>query len=121
MEHASKVHIILHLFRSKFDKPTSFIIDTLVGCDSLNWIDVITYTASNNTAIGVLALGANTTGSTNVAIGRKTMCTNTTGSNNTAVGTECMKLNTSGTQNAAFGKAAQLRDPSFKAKYKGSD
>ena len=42
-------------------------------------------TASNNTAVGYLALKDNTTGATNTAVGKDALLVNTTGSENVAV------------------------------------
>jgi hypothetical protein len=57
-----------------------------------------------NTALGVSALAANTTGgSQNVAVGWNALLTNTTGTNNTAVGMQSLKLTTTGSNNSAIG------------------
>lgn len=58
---------------------------------------------ASNTAFGVSALNANTTGANNTAIGSSAVITNTTGNNNTAVGFEALKLNTTGGSNVAMG------------------
>ena len=60
-------------------------------------------TASNNTAVGRVALTANTSGGSNTAIGDGALKTNTTAANNTAVGHEALSANTTGTPNTAVG------------------
>ena len=61
---------------------------------------------SVDTAIGVAALGANTTGHDNTAIGSYALSSNTTGSSNTANGRNTLFSNTTGSQNASYGYAA---------------
>jgi hypothetical protein len=57
-----------------------------------------------NTALGVSALSANTTGgSQNVAVGWNALLNNTTGTNNTAVGMQSLKATTTGSNNSAIG------------------
>ena len=61
---------------------------------------------SVDTAIGVAALGVNTTGHDNTAIGSYALSSNTTGSSNTANGRNTLFSNTTGSQNASYGYAA---------------
>jgi hypothetical protein len=57
-----------------------------------------------NTAIGISALAANTTGTYNTSIGESTLSTQTTANNNTAIGSAALAANTSGTPNTAIGR-----------------
>lgn len=59
--------------------------------------------ASNNTALGVSTLNANTTGSENTAIGKDALTANTWGSYNTAIGYQTLTSNTTGDANVALG------------------
>ncbi|MCR2745067.1 beta strand repeat-containing protein [Limnobacter parvus] len=63
-----------------------------------------------NTALGISALAANTTGYDNTATGNRTLFSNTTGSNNTATGAAAMYYNTSGGSNSAYGASALMRN-----------
>ena len=63
---------------------------------------------ATNTAFGINALKANTTGNNNTAIGDDALQANTTGSNNTAIGTNALQTN-NGSVNTAIGYLA-LRD-----------
>jgi hypothetical protein len=76
--------------------------NTAVGLTAL---DAIT-TGDINTAIGYDALTANTTGGHNTASGSEALSLNTTGAGNTASGSEALKLNTTGTYNTAIGSEA---------------
>lgn len=79
---------------------------TVIGGDALINTLVVglgTGSISNNTAIGVTSLNANTTGSLNTGLGAYTLLTNTTGTNNTAVGTSSLQLNLGGSHNTAVG------------------
>lgn len=60
----------------------------------------------SNTAIGINALAANTTGSNNLAIGREAMLSNTQGFYNIAIGQKSLRSVTSGFQNIALGSTA---------------
>jgi trimeric autotransporter adhesin len=60
----------------------------------------------SNTAIGLAALAANTTGYCNTAIGAKALFANTTGNRNTAGGVCALTANTTGTCNTAIGYKA---------------
>jgi hypothetical protein len=62
--------------------------------------------ADKNTAIGVGALQANTTGFRNTAIGEVALSSNTTGDYNTATGPSALYFNTTGNYNTANGIAA---------------
>jgi hypothetical protein len=57
-----------------------------------------------NTAVGVLALNANTTGYANTAVGTDALGANTTGNYNTVVGSYALNKNTTGTLNTAIGQ-----------------
>jgi hypothetical protein len=59
-----------------------------------------------NTAVGVDALAANTTGGGNTAVGYQTLDANTTGVQNAAFGTNALGANTTGTQNTGLGRSA---------------
>jgi len=61
---------------------------------------------ATNTAVGLNALVANTSGATNTAVGERALYSTTTGSNNTAVGYRTLNTNISGTDNTALGYAA---------------
>jgi len=61
---------------------------------------------ASNTALGSLALNANTTGSDNTASGVSALRDNTTGTNNTANGLNALILNTTGSNNTASGRSA---------------
>ena len=63
-------------------------------------------TSSFNTAVGELALGANTSSSTNTAMGYNAMKAITTGSGNTAFGAVSLALATTTGNNTAFGRGA---------------
>ena len=60
---------------------------------------------NTNTAIGVKALNANTTGYQNTAIGYQSLSSNTTGYGNTGIGYMPIKTNVSGFNNTAVGWA----------------
>jgi hypothetical protein len=65
-----------------------------------------TNTGNNHTAIGNMALSANTTGWANTATGAQALATNETGSNNTAVGDSALLYSTTGSGNTAVGSQA---------------
>jgi hypothetical protein len=62
--------------------------------------------AGSNTAVGLSALQANTTGFQNTAIGQEALKLNTTGQQNTAVGMWSLEKNTTGDFNTAVGRGA---------------
>ena len=62
----------------------------------------------SNSAVGVNALAANTTGGLNTAIGSEALLNNTTGITNTAIGNVALSENTLGNNNTAIGNAALL-------------
>ena len=68
----------------------------------------VTYKGSYNSAHGVYALYANTTGYSNSAQGYKALYANTTGYNNSAQGYKALLSNTTGNQNSAQGYQALL-------------
>jgi hypothetical protein len=57
-----------------------------------------------NTAVGIDALSANTTGKSNTAVGKRALALNTTGNENAALGWSALKVNTTGNENLAFGQ-----------------
>jgi hypothetical protein len=59
-----------------------------------------------NTAVGDEALEANTTGGFNTAVGTNALEANTTGGSNTAVGADALQANTNGNRNTAVGPNA---------------
>ena len=61
---------------------------------------------ATNTAVGLDALYANTTGANNIAVGEDALVANTTGSQNTALGTSALAANTTASNNTAVGYAA---------------
>ena len=63
-------------------------------------------TSSNNTAVGRVAMTANTSGQYNTAIGDGSLSSNTTADNNVAVGHQALGANTTGVSNVAVGKSA---------------
>jgi hypothetical protein len=63
---------------------------------------------STNTALGLNALDANTTGTFNTAVGKDALLSNTTGSSNTAIGLNALDGNTTGSSNTAIGLNALL-------------
>jgi len=63
---------------------------------------------ATNTAVGVSALAANTTGDENVGVGHTALTVTTTGSGNTAVGSRTMRLNTTGNFNSSLGYATLI-------------
>jgi hypothetical protein len=67
---------------------------------------------ATNTAVGVSALAANTTGASNTAFGQNALLVNTDGAQNTAVGRAALTANTSGSLNSAFGRSALLANTS---------
>jgi len=60
----------------------------------------------SNTAVGSVALNANTTGTNNTASGFQVLRNNTTGTNNTANGVNALNSNTTGGSNTASGVSA---------------
>ena len=73
----------------------------------LTALDAIT-TGDKNVAIGYDALTANTEGSENVAVGRSALATNTSGANNVSIGNESLSGNTQGSRNTAVGFKAMF-------------
>jgi hypothetical protein len=63
---------------------------------------------STNTALGLDALDANTSGAFNTAVGKDALLSNTTGGNNTAIGLNALDGNTTGSSNTAIGLNALL-------------
>jgi hypothetical protein len=76
--------------------------NTAVGVNALK----ANTTGAYNTASGADALEANTAGGYNTASGAGALETNTTGSNNTASGTGALQENTTGNDNTASGNSA---------------
>jgi hypothetical protein len=67
---------------------------------------------TNNVAVGVNALSANTTGTDNTAVGSSALFANTSGEDNTAVGRSAVQNNTTGVRNTAVGEGALLSNTS---------
>ena len=67
-------------------------------------------TGAANTAMGLNALVNNTTGNNQTALGHQTLFSNTTGGQNTAVGQNALVLNTTGNSNTATGFQALLNN-----------
>ena len=65
---------------------------------------------ATNTAVGVSALAANTSGGRNVAVGISSLNANTTGSQNSALGDYSMLQNTTGAYNSAMGDYAMEKN-----------
>jgi hypothetical protein len=63
---------------------------------------------ATNTAIGLSALAANTTGASNTGVGYQALLANTDGTQNTAVGRAALTANTSGVLNVAVGRSALI-------------
>jgi trimeric autotransporter adhesin len=61
---------------------------------------------SNNTAIGIASLYANTSGGSNTAVGQASLQNNTTASDNSALGRVSLFTNTTGANNTALGAVA---------------
>jgi hypothetical protein len=61
---------------------------------------------STNTAVGVSALAANTTGNNSTAVGYQAGLNNTTGASNVGVGNYSLFANTTGSNNTALGQSA---------------
>ena len=64
----------------------------------------------DNTAVGIGALNANTTGYRNTASGSYSMYKNTTGYSNTAIGANALYSNTEGDDNTALGYSALYKN-----------
>ena len=79
--------------------------NTLVGSQTMT----TTTTATNNTAMGRMALRVNT-GNNNTALGHQSMITNAGGEQNTAVGKSSLSSNSSGNYNTAIGMNAGFRN-----------
>ena len=87
-----------------------------IGSNSLNQTSDLTIntltvglgggSVASNTAFGLGALSANTSGSFNVAIGRYALTGNTTGSNNSGLGRQALSNNTTGDFNTGVGNLA---------------
>jgi hypothetical protein len=65
---------------------------------------------STNTAVGSLALNANTTGNNNTAVGNSALRLNTSGASNTAFGFSALNDNLTGVGNTAVGNTALNRN-----------
>jgi hypothetical protein len=63
-----------------------------------------------NTAVGYLAVTANTTGTENTGLGNSALMSNTTGVWNTGAGQQALKWNTTGSSNTAFGWQALVNN-----------
>jgi hypothetical protein len=65
---------------------------------------------TSNTAVGALALNANTTGSVSSAFGINSLASSTTGIGNSAFGRQTLQNNTTGNSNVAIGVNALLQN-----------
>jgi hypothetical protein len=97
----SRIKIYLGTTWSVFLLATSNTANTALG---LNALEANT-TGANNTALGANALYSNTTGAFNTALGLNALYSNTTGVCNTALGQGALQSNT-GINNTAVGYAA---------------
>lgn len=81
---------------------------TLANDASINGVTVGKGLASNatNTAFGVSAVSANTTGNGLVGVGYRALLSNTTGTLNVAVGSDALRSNINGSSNIAIGQSA---------------
>jgi trimeric autotransporter adhesin len=77
--------------------------NTAVGNHALS---SVSYPGNDNTAIGSVSLGSNTTGVYNTAAGAASLYSNTTGNYNCAVGYQALFSNTASNDNAALGYQA---------------
>ena len=82
----------------------SSITSTALGISALG----LNTTGSGNTALGQLSMSFNTTGEYNSAAGSLSLGSNTTGSFNTAFGSQTLNSNTTGTYNTAIGYQADV-------------
>jgi Protein of unknown function (DUF2793)/Chaperone of endosialidase len=64
---------------------------------------------ASNTAFGLSALGANSTGTSNIAVGSNALAANTTGLHNLAIGVSALAGNATGNFNLAVGSSALLQ------------
>jgi hypothetical protein len=85
-----------------FAAPTDLMSNTAVGLNALG----ANTTGALNTAVGDFALGSNTSGQGNTATGLSALGSNTIGNDNAAVGYAALQFNTSGSNNTAVGFAA---------------
>lgn len=94
---------------STTDSPVFASIET-TDADSINNITVGLGSGSvaTNTALGPLALSANTTGANNTGLGYRALFNTTTAMQNTAVGADVLFSNTTGNNNSASGYQALL-------------
>jgi hypothetical protein len=79
--------------------------NTFVGLNAGNFG---TSGSGANSALGVNALTANSTGAFNVAVGYQTLAANTIGFDNTAIGYNALAVNTTGSDNTAIGYNALI-------------
>ena len=88
---------------------TDFTGSLIIGHQTTGTLDAATY----NTAVGLTAMDAITSGDGNTALGYNSLGGNTTGSSNTAIGKNAMKLNTEGSNNIAIGNDALWSSTTF--------
>ena len=97
-------------------------ITTSDNCTAIGFKALLLNTGGDNTAVGSVALDANTSGTNNTAVGKGALSANVTGSrctaigrdallvntadDNTAVGSASLDANTSGTRNTSIGHQA---------------
>ena len=82
------------------------IVATHLVVDVYGYFTDVEELGSGNTALGVDALAANTTGFSNTALGANALASNTEGVTNTALGFSALRSNTTGGDNTATGQGA---------------
>ncbi len=82
------------------------IVATHLVVDVYGYFTDVEELGNGNTALGVDALAANTTGSANTALGASALTSNTEGLTNTALGFGALRNNTTGGDNTATGSGA---------------
>ena len=93
---------IIEINNSTFVQASTTGFNTAVGLDAFTAVT----SGVNNVALGPFALNANTDGGQNIAIGVNALRVNTSGSNNTAVGLSTLRLNSTGDWNSVLGRNA---------------
>ena len=88
---------------------TNFTGSLILGHQTTGTLDAAGY----NTAVGLTAMDAITSGDANNCLGYNSLGAITTGSSNTAIGKNAMKLNTTGGNNIAIGQDAFWSNTTF--------
>ena len=97
-------HALNETWTATLTPPTGVVNST--NAIQLNGNVVLQIGGTQNTAVGVGALGSKNTGNNNMAIGYNALTSNTTGINNTASGNSALFSNTTGANNTASGYGA---------------